>query len=160
MRNEDVKDALPRRDECVHMHRFCLSMNLRRTERLVTAHYDRYLAGAGLTAVQLPILAALTTVEEPTFRALAETLELDRSTLSRNLALLAERGLVEIVPSSGRTPGSISLTRKGRRTLARAHRLWLEAHEALSDAVSPAAVNKALRALQRLRQTVRAKTAE
>jgi len=138
-------------EECRAMAHLCLSMNLRKTERLVTRHYDSYLAGAGVTAVQLPILASIATLDEPTFRSLSEELELDRTTLSRNLALLSRSGLLSVGPSSGPKPGKISLTAKGRRTVQRAHRLWLEAHRALEGALPNTAVSDGLRFLRRLR---------
>src|SRR5206468_1564115 len=122
----------------------CLSANLRKTERLVTRHYDEHLAPAGVTAVQLPILAAVAAIEEPTFRALAEDLGLERSTLSRNLASLSERGLLSVGPSSGPKPGEITLTTAGRRTLRRAHELWRKAQADLDAALANGALDQAL----------------
>lgn len=139
-------------DECRAMARSCLSMNLRKTERLVTRHYDSYLERCGVTAVQLPIVAAIATLDQPTFRSLAAELELDRTTLSRNLALLQRDGLLTIAPSSGPKAGPISLTPKGRRTLERAYPLWNEAHRTLEDALTDASVSGGLRFLKRLRQ--------
>ncbi len=143
------------RDECVAMYRLCLSTSLRKTERLVTRHYDAYLADSGITAVQLPILAAIGGAAEPTFRMLAEQLELDRSTLSRNLALLERRGLLAIGPSSGPKPGLLSLTPEGSDTLIRAHKLWTKAHRSLESAVSAATLSQGLRFLKRLRSATR-----
>jgi DNA-binding MarR family transcriptional regulator len=143
------------RDECVAMYRLCVSTSLRRTERLVTRHYDSHLAASGVTAVQLPILAAIGGAAEPTFRMLAEQLELDRSTLSRNLALLERRGLLVIGPSSGPKPGMLSLTPEGNDTLIRAHKLWVEAHRSLERAVSGAGLTQGLRFLKRLRSAAR-----
>jgi DNA-binding MarR family transcriptional regulator len=139
-------------DQCLAMRRGCLSMNLRRTERLVTRHYDSYLAGAGVTAVQLPILGAVATLEEPTFRTLSSELELDRTTLSRNVALLERDGLLTIGPSSGPKPGPIALTSNGRRTLDRAYPLWIEAHRTLEEALPGSSLTSGLQFLRRLRQ--------
>jgi len=138
------------------MARSCLSASLRKTERLVTRHYDSYLADAGVTAVQLPLLAIIAAAEEPTFRLLAEQLELDRSTLSRNLSLLQRDGLLEIGPSSGPKPGRLSLTRKGRNALSRGHRRWKEAHRALIDSLAEKDVSGGLGFLKKLRQRTRA----
>lgn len=113
-RARDPKGAPLEREACLTMASLCMSANLRRTERLVTRHYDTHLAGAGVTAVQLPILSAIATSDVPTLRRLTEQLGLDRSTLSRNLSVLRRLGLVEIGLSSGPKPGSISLTRMGR----------------------------------------------
>jgi DNA-binding MarR family transcriptional regulator len=144
-----------RREDCVAMGRFCLSATLRRTERLVTRHYDEYLAPTGITAVQLPILAAIALLEEPSFRALAEMLELDRSTLSRNLAVLEQRDLLSVGPSSGPKPGTIALTPAGRKTLYRAHKFWREAQADLEKIMSRSALRGGLSFLQRLRGALR-----
>ena len=148
------------RDECVAMYRLCVSTSLRRTERLVTRHYDAHLADSGITAVQLPILAAIGGAEEPTFRMLAEQLELDRSTLSRNLALLERRGLLAIGPSAGPRPGTLSLTQEGNDTLVRAYKLWTEAHHSLERAVSGTGLAQGLRFLKRLRSAARTADSE
>lgn len=142
-------------DDCRAMARLCLSMNLRKTERLVTRHYDSYLAEAGVTAAQLPILAAVATLAEPTFRTLSAELELDRTTLSRNLSLLQRRGLLSVGPSSGPKAGPIALTAKGRQALRRAHRLWLDAHRALEGVLTNSSVAQGLRFLRRLRQAAK-----
>jgi DNA-binding MarR family transcriptional regulator len=127
-------------------------MNLRRTERLVTRYYDTYLARSGVTAVQLPILAAVATLDAPTFRTLSAELELDRTTLSRNLALLQRDGLLAVGPSSGPKAGPISLTAKGRRSLERAYPLWNEAHRTLEEALPGSSAATGLRFLKRLRR--------
>jgi len=145
----------PGRDECLRMNRLCLSANLRKTERLITRHYDAYLADAGVTAVQLPILAIIASAAEPTFRLLAKELGLDRSTLSRNLGLLERVGFVQIGPSSGPKPGLLSLTRKGRETLRRAHKRWNEAHAHLEEVLSDDAIAEGLQFLKTLRRRAR-----
>ena len=145
----------PGRDECADMYRLCLSTNLRRTERLVTRHYDAHLAPAGVTAVQFPMLAIIGSAEEATVRLIASQLDLDRSTLSRNLALLASRGLVVMGPPAGPKPATLSLTAKGRQTLRRAYGLWLDAHAALEAALSKDAVSGGLEFLKTLRHGAR-----
>lgn len=122
----------------------------------MTRHYDAYLAESGLTAVQLPILAAIAAAEEPTFRSLAEDLGLDRSTLSRNLALLRGRRLVKIDAPSGPKPGLIALTAGGKEALRDAHGRWCEAQAALADAVSRRTFDEAVRVLKVLRRAMRA----
>jgi DNA-binding MarR family transcriptional regulator len=144
----------PSRDDCVAMARLCVSANLRRTERVITRHYDAYLAESGLTAVQLPIVASIAAAEEPTFRLLAEQLDLDRSTLSRNLTLLRNRRLVKIDAPSGPKPGLIALTAKGKEALRHAHGCWREAQAALADSVSSPTLDEAIRLLKVLRRAM------
>ena len=142
------------------MNRTCLSANLRKTERLITRHYDSYLADAGVTAVQLPILATIASVDEPTFRLLSAELALDRSTLSRNLALLERNGLVDIGPSSGPKPGHLALTRKGREALKRGHKRWIAAHAQLERVLSGGQIDEGLSFLKTLRRGARAAAGE
>jgi len=142
-------------EECRAMNKLCLSAALRKTERLVTRHYDRYLAKAGVTAVQLPILAFIAGADEPTLRKVTEQFELDRSTLSRNLGVLQRDGLVELGPSSGPKPGRLSLTRKGKSTLRRAWTQWQAAHEALVGAAGDREAADVTALLRGLRRSVR-----
>jgi len=137
------------------MSRLCISANLRKTERIITRHYDAYLAESGISAVQLPILAIIAAADEPTFRLLAEQLDLDRSTLSRNLALLAGRRLVKIAPSSGPKPGRLSLTAKGTAALRDAHRRWTEAQHALEKVFSGESLIEMVGKLKALRRAAR-----
>jgi DNA-binding MarR family transcriptional regulator len=146
----------PGAEECLAMGTLCLSSNLRRTERLVTRVYDEYLLEVGISAVHLPILAHVAMMEAPTVRTLTEELELERSTLSRNLALLRRRGLIELGSSSGPKPGLITLTAKGRTALRRGHEQWLKAHEALRDNVDDEAASRGLQFLKQLRSAARA----
>jgi len=94
-------------------------MNLRQAARAVTAQFDAELKSTGLRATQLNLLMAVETGAATTITDLAEILAMDRTTMTRNLKLLRDRGLVEA--------GRISLTAKGRRSAAVALPLWEQA---------------------------------
>src|SRR5687768_17410275 len=155
MKKRTPQAQAPDPDECLFMARHCLSTNLRKTERLITRHYDSYLESAGVTAVQLPMLAMIRTAPEPTFRLLTEQLELDRSTLSRNLALLQRLGYIEIGASAGPKPGPIKLTTKGRKVLRAAHEQWKRAHRDLMKLIDGEEVAEGLTFLKHLRGSAR-----
>lgn len=155
-KKSEREQPIPNRDECLAMRSLCLSANLRRTERLVTRIYDEHLIEVGITAVQLPMLATIAAHPEPTLRMLTELLELERSTLSRNLALLRRHGLLELGPSSGPKPGLITLTRKGRTALRRGHEQWQKAHKTLLEALGDErTVTGGLKFLKQLRGAAR-----
>ncbi len=86
----------------------CAVMNFRQMARAVTAHYD--------AATQLNLLMAIESEAATTITDLAEILAMDRTTLTRNLKLLRDRGLVE--------KKRIALTARGRRSAAAALPLW------------------------------------
>ena len=99
--------------------RACAVMNLRQAARAVTAQFDAHLRSTGLRATQLNLLMAVETGAAKTITDLAEILAMDRTTMTRNMKLLRDRGLVK--------PGQIRLTAKGRRSAAIALPLWEEA---------------------------------
>ncbi len=94
----------------------CAVMNFRQMARAVTAHYDAQLRPAGLRATQLNLLMAIESGASTTITGLAEILAMERTTLTRNLKLLRDRGLVE--------KKRIALTPGGRRSAAAALPLW------------------------------------
>jgi len=150
------KSKVPSPEQCRDMSRNCLSFNLRKTERIITRHYDSYLAPTGITAVQLPILAIVATLEAPSARVITKELGIDRSTLSRNLAVLERDGLINLGASSGPKPGVISLTPKGRETLRRAQPRWREAHDAVEKVITGGNFTAVLQTLKQLRRQARA----
>lgn len=97
----------------------CAVMNLRQAARTVTAHFDAQLRPAGLRATQLNLLMAIEVAAASTVTDLAEILAMDRTTMTRNLKLLRDRGLV--------ARNRIALTEKGRRSAAAALPLWEKA---------------------------------
>jgi DNA-binding MarR family transcriptional regulator len=146
------------REKAMQMARTCASSNLRRLERQVTSHYDEYLRPTGITAVQLPILAAIGAGLANSISALAVTLDRERSTLSRDLRVLEKKKLVESFDGDDRRTRVLRLTARGLRTLDKAHAAWqraqlrlLSASENLEDLLRK--LRKFERSLNRMRQS-------
>ena len=97
----------------------CAVMNFRQVSRSITARFDDQLRPAGLRATQLNLLMAIETAAATTVTGLAEILAMDRTTMTRSLKLLRDRGLVE--------NKKIALTQQGRRAAAAALPLWQKA---------------------------------
>lgn len=97
----------------------CAVMNFRQVARSVTARFDDQLRPAGLRATQLNLLMAIETSAATSVTHLAEIVAMDRTTMTRNLKLLRDRGLVE--------KKRIALTEKGRRKAAAGLPLWEKA---------------------------------
>src|SRR5690606_23744468 len=98
-----------------------------RTARLITRDFDAALAPTGLKATQLTLLCAIELRPELGMGQLADVLGLEPSTLSRNLALLRERGLIHTAPGEDRRQRTLSVTRKGRALTTKAYPLWQQA---------------------------------
>lgn len=150
---QGAKPTHPSADECLAMYRNCASFNSRRAARKLTRFYDRYVGRAGVSAVQFPIIAALGSGRVRGLRELGRTLDLERSTLWRNIANLERAGLVETSGGAGPRPARIALTATGRETLARAHAAWLEAHRELARRLGENELHRAIDVLRRIERT-------
>ena len=79
----------------------CTCFKLRRLTRRVTAVYDRALSASGMRVTQYSVLAHLRGLPGVPMSQLAETLDMDRTTLTRNLKPLLDAGWVEVQASAG-----------------------------------------------------------
>lgn len=79
---------------CMRVRTMCTANQLRRATRGITQLYDEGMAAGELKVTQLPILVALATAGDMSVSALASALHIDRTTLTRNLAVLVDRELV------------------------------------------------------------------
>ncbi len=107
--------------------RRCVGGNIRRTDRVITQFYDEILAPSGLSAPQFGLLAILAQVAPITIHRLAEHMEMDRTTLTRNLKLLIKQNLVGSEEGEDRRMRRMLLTQEGEQALRRAWPLWQEA---------------------------------
>ncbi len=115
--------------------------------RRVTQMYDRHLEPAGLTITQFGLLGHVALMPDVTIGSLADTLAMDPTTLTRNLAPLVTRDFVRSdADPSDRRIRRLSLTRAGRQALNTALPLWNEAQQRLADRLG-AADAQALNAL-------------
>ena len=67
----------------------CTCFNVRRASRAVTQFYDDIMAPSGIKATQFTMLGAVALMGPASVTRLAEHLALDRTTLTRNLKVLA-----------------------------------------------------------------------
>lgn len=127
--------AAKRRTECV-----CI--NLRRMSRTVSQIYDDALAPADIKITQFCLLRAIERIGPTGVGALAEDQELDRTTLTRNLALLEREGLIEQAPGPDRRTSLTRLTRAGTAAIARALPHWERVQDELRDALGDETLKK------------------
>ncbi len=113
----------------------CACLNLRMAARAVTQMYDEVLRPTALKATQFSVLAAVAHVGPASMTAVSRLLVMDRTTLTRNLKPLIERGLIAAVAGGDRRQRMIAVTPKGEGVLADALPLWRRAHHQIVDGV-------------------------
>jgi DNA-binding MarR family transcriptional regulator len=126
----------------------CACLNLRGAARAVTQYYDELLKPSGLKITQFSVLAAVATKGPASMTAISKALVMDRTTLTRNLKPLMDRGLVqENKNKSDRRQRQISLTREGLTALSKALPLWKQAQNQLVNGLGYARWQGMLRLL-------------
>jgi DNA-binding MarR family transcriptional regulator len=113
--------------------RNCIAVRLRLLNRVVTNLYDAALRPLGLKVSQLNLLvvAAKLGLAQPT--RVCGLLQLDASTLSRNVERMRARGWLEVVPAEDARTQPFRLTAQGRRLLERAVPAWEQAQRQAAD---------------------------
>lgn len=125
----------------------CICNNLRRAARLVTNYYDKLLEPAGLRVSQATVLVVLYLSGELTINEMAEQLELDRTTLTRNLKPLAQKGLLTIASGSDQRTRVVALTRKGEAVLLKVLPLWEQTQAYMVEGIGEANASLLLKQL-------------
>jgi DNA-binding MarR family transcriptional regulator len=116
----------------------CVCNNLRRAARLVTNYYDKLFEPTGLRVSQLALLLVLYRGGIQTINELAEKLELDRTTLTRNLKPLASKGLLTIAPGIDQRTRVVALTPAGEAVLIKALPFWEQAQSHMVEGLGEA----------------------
>ena len=102
----------------------CTCGNLRKAARVITELYDEFLEPSGLLITQFKLLGAVAAHGAVALSPLAEHLDLDPTTLARNLGPLAREGLVEVFPGEDRRKRLVRITERGQESLEMALPLW------------------------------------
>jgi DNA-binding MarR family transcriptional regulator len=129
----------------------CFALHARMTARLLSRTYEAALRPLGLKLPQFGILGAIghgTTASET---VLADRLGLERTTLVRNLKVLAENGWIEPVTGDGRGLRH-RLTPAGQAILEAAIPLWQKAQDQLEAKLKDTDAEEARKAMRALRK--------
>jgi len=102
----------------------CLCTTLRAATRRLAATYDEALAPVGLNVAQFSLLRRIARLEPASLTQLGEAAELDRSTVGRNVRVLARDGFVALERGEDQREAVVVLTKQGRKALDRAAPLW------------------------------------
>jgi DNA-binding MarR family transcriptional regulator len=102
----------------------CLATRVRQLSRIITRVYDDQLRPLGITASQYTLLAQLASRDGITAVEIGTELDIEKSTLSRNLKRLLALGHIVMDPPAGRRGRGLHLTPKGVSVLKEAFPIW------------------------------------
>lgn len=113
----------------------CSSFKLRQLSRRVSQHFDGVLGEAGLKTTQYSLLSQIVARGPIRPGQLATAMEMDASTLTRNLQPLVAQAWVQIGPGEDGRTRLVTATKAGREKRAQAQRRWKRAQLAFNDRV-------------------------
>ena len=97
----------------------------------MTAVYDDALAPVGVNLAQFSLLRNIDRANAISLTELGHRVDLDRSTVGRNVKVLERMGLVQFGASEDGREALVRLSAEGRRTLLRGEPLWAEAQSVI-----------------------------
>jgi DNA-binding MarR family transcriptional regulator len=102
----------------------CVCIAVRKASRKLTALYDADLEPVGVNLAQFSLLRNIKRHGPVSLTALSDIVDLDRSTLGRNVRVLQRMDLVAIAAGRDQREATLKLTTNGETTLAAAMPRW------------------------------------
>lgn len=128
----------------------CLTFNLQRATRSLMRGFEAAAKDSGLTAPQFTTLSLIAGYGQLGVTQIAEMLGTDRTTMTRNLDLLARKGwIAEVATEDGRLH-VWTLTDAGRERLATALPVWRAFQAGLVDKIGDSECRTLLETLKTL----------
>jgi DNA-binding MarR family transcriptional regulator len=115
----------------------CISTRVRQLSRIVTRIYDDALRPLGITASQFTLLTQLAQQDAITAVEIGHSLDIEKSTLSRNLKRLLALGHITMDPPAGRRGRGLHLTPKGEAVIKDAYPVWRDAQSKTVKVMGP-----------------------
>ncbi|GAB5501869.1 MAG: oxidation-sensing regulator MosR [Pyruvatibacter sp.] len=131
----DQETAMPTktdRKELLDIGQNCAALRTRMAARGVTRAYDAALRPLGIKITQFTLLVTAKYEADLSIGDMADFLAMERSTLTRNLKLLAEMGLIEMRKGSAPRTKVPIITPKGDALLTKAIPVWRDAQARLT----------------------------
>jgi DNA-binding MarR family transcriptional regulator len=128
----------------------CVGGCVRKLNRVVSAIYDGALASAGLKTSQFSVLVAVGNRKKARPAELTKLLQMDESTLSRNVERMCARGWLRLEHDEDRRSHLIEVTDKGQALIRKCLPAWRQAQEEVSQRLGADTVAGLRSALRKL----------
>ena len=110
----------------------CSSFKLRQLSRRVSQQFDAVVNHAGLKTTQYSLLSHIVRLGPVRPGQLAAVMEMDASTLTRNLQPLVAQGWVEVGPGEDGRSRQVAATKAGLAKQVLARKAWRQAQQAFN----------------------------
>lgn len=128
----------------------CLTHGLMRAARTVARGFEAEAADLGVTAPQFTVLTRLKFMGPMTVSQIAAKVDADRTTMTRNLAVMAQKGWITEGSAEDRRERVWQLTEAGGKILAQVMPVWQAWQARLVDRLGPETATHLLTTLRTL----------
>lgn len=135
---------------CEAINKQCCCFNMRKVTRAVTQYFDRFLEPTGIRATQFTLLVALYSTKGKTLTEIAESLVMDRTTLTRNLKPLEKSGFIATVQTMDKRSKAYVLTEKGEEVVQKCIPLWQQAQNSVVNSLGDETYQEIVNKLSRM----------
>ena len=111
----------------------CIATRVRQLSRIVTRVYDDAMRSHKITASQFTLLTQLAQTDGITAAEIGLELDIEKSTLSRNLKRLLALGHIIMDPPAGRRGRGLHLTPRGQSVIRDAYPVWQAAQRRATE---------------------------
>jgi DNA-binding MarR family transcriptional regulator len=111
----------------------CIAVRVRFVGRVVTSLYDRVLRKFDIKVNQASMLVFLTIHNGSGPSDIGTALQMEKSTVSRNLDRMRKKGWIEVGPRREGVSQVIRVTESGNRLLLAVHREWQKAQASAQE---------------------------
>jgi DNA-binding MarR family transcriptional regulator len=118
----------------------CIAVRVRLINRLITNEFDRELEKYGITSSQAAILGYLLSIQGGSPSEICKGLQIEKSTVSRNLARLKEKGWISAAESKSDRSKKVTVTKAGIQTFKRMFPSWEKALNKTKGMLGPSNV--------------------
>jgi DNA-binding MarR family transcriptional regulator len=129
----------------------CLAFRVRALNRVVTTLYDEALRPHGLRVGQLNLLVAVAMLGQARPGDLCRLLQMDKSTLSRDVTVMRRNGWLEVDDSADARARPLKVSVAGHALLEQVVPAWRQAQEKAETLIGAEAKEALGRAADRLR---------
>jgi DNA-binding MarR family transcriptional regulator len=120
----------------------CSAKKLRQLSRRVSQHFDAIVANAGLKTTQYSLLSQILALGPVRPADLAHAMEMDASTLTRNLQPLVAQEWVSVGPGADGRSRLVTITALGREKRTESQRDWKRAQLAFNERIGEELVGR------------------
>src|SRR5262249_23600512 len=138
--------------------RDCIAVRMRMLNRVITNLYDDALRPLGVKVSQMNILVATAKLGLARPAQVCEVLQLDASTLSRNVERMRARDWLEVVPGDDARAQPFRLTPAGKKLLERTIPVWEIAQRRAIEFLGQEGVALLAKAIKNARGSTKSRT--